>query len=197
LGITYFRATKFCKAVAIFEKLLEGESDLYMAYYWMGLAYYHTGKIQKSIDVFEKLRSRMPHNSLGCYHLAISYKAKGENEKAIKCFLSILTEDDTIVSVNYHLALAYIADSQINNGVKYLKRVIELDSEHKAAKKQLSEIYNDQDMLYNYGIESSKDKENPDEINMNYYIGQAYKGFDMINKTFNYLKKKVVEKDDE
>ena len=95
------------------------------------------------------------------------------------------------------MALAYIGDSQINNGVKYLKKVVELDPEHKAAKRQLSDIYRDQEMLHNYGVETLKDKDNPEEIDMNYYIGQAYKGFDMINKTFNYLKKKAIEKDDE
>jgi tetratricopeptide (TPR) repeat protein len=195
LGIAYFRATKFSQCIKILKGLVEDGCQLDMAYYWIGLAYFHTGRIPKSIEMFEMLRHKMPHNTVGCYDLAIAYKTIGDYEKAITKFKLILEEDDSIVSVHFQLALTYLDSLNLSEAIKHLKQVVELDHKHKAAQKKLDDIFNDQEMLYSYGIAAPKDISNSRELNINFHIGEAYKGFNMIDKTFKYLKSLAVEKD--
>ena len=122
--------------------------------------------------------------------MAITYKAVGEYKKAIDCFLKIHNESPEVVSVNYHLGLAYLGVADIENALKYFKNVIKLDPEHKAAKEKLNEILNDQDMIYSYGIEIPKD-EKLGKIANNYYLGQAYKGFSLLEKSLKHFKDKL------
>ncbi|MCF7911629.1 MAG: tetratricopeptide repeat protein [Candidatus Cloacimonetes bacterium] len=195
LGITYYRATQFSKSIHILSNLLQKGCELDMAYYWMGLAYYHTGRIHKSIEMFETLRDKMPQNTIGCNNLALAYKTIGDYTKAIECFKQILAEDPAIVSVHYNMGLSYLGDMQIALALKHFQRVVELDPEHIAARKKLDEIYNDQEMLYSYGIAAPKDITNHEELDINFRIGEAYKGFSMIDKTFKYLKSLAIDKD--
>ncbi len=144
----------------------------------------------KSIEAYQKLRSLNEGNSLGCYHMAIVYKAIGKYKNAIDCLLKIFEESPKIVSVNYHLGLAYLGVMDIENALKFFKNVIKLDPEHKAAKGKLDEIINDQDMIYSYGIEIPKD-EKLGKIANNYYLGQAYKGFTLLEKSLKHFKDKL------
>jgi len=88
--------------------------------------------------------------------------------------------------------LAYLGVADIKNALKYFKNVIKLDSEHKAAKEKLNEILNDQDMIYSYGIEIPKD-EKLGKIANNYYLGQAYKGFSLLEKSLKHFKDKLID----
>jgi len=197
LAIAYYRSTQFNKTIQTLKDIINRGCQLDMAYYWMGLSYFHTGRIQKSIDTLEILRNKLPHNTVGCYSIAIAYRTIGNHEKAIECFTKILKEDPQIASVHYNLALTYLENMQADLAIKHLQKVIELDPKHKDAQNKLDDIFNDQEMLYSYGIKAPKDVSNLEELNINFYIGEAYKGFNMIDKTFKYLKEKALDKDKE
>jgi len=197
LGIAYYRDTQFNKAINILKSLMDKGCQLDMAYYWMGLAYYHTGRIMRGIEMFEKLREKMPQNTVGCYNLALSYQTIGQHDKAVECLQRILEEDQSIVSVHYHLAEAYLEELKIKLAIEHFQKVVELDPKHKLAQKKLDDIFNDQDMLHSYGVKLSKDGGGEEELNINYYIGEAYKGFNKIDKTFKYLKNLALEREKE
>ena len=71
------------------------------------------------------------------------------------------------------------------------RKVLKLDPEHRGAQEMLNRLVNDQEMLYTFGIEAPKEADDTETLTSNYYIGEAYKGFAMIDKAFKHFKEQL------
>ena len=87
-----------------------------------------------------------------------------------------------------------MGQDKVNKAYICFKKVKELDPKHRGANRRINELENDQEMLNNYGVISKKDTENPEVLLSNYHIGQAHKGFNMIDKAFKHFKKEKEKK---
>ena len=117
-------------------------------------------------------------------------KSTGRFKEAVQCLEKIVSEDKNIISVQYHLGVSYLGLKEVVKAVKCFRKVLELNPEHKGAQEKLIGLHTDQEMLYKYGVTSHKEDYSHEELTMNFHIGQAYKGFGMIQNAFSYFKKK-------
>ncbi len=141
--------------------------------------------------IWVKLREKHQDSTLGLYQMSVVYKTAGNFKKAIECLQKLLEEDPDIVSVQYNLGLSYLGISGIEKAMAAFEKVLTLDPDHRGALDQLGMLKNDQDMFYTYGVEAMNEGSSTNEIIANYHVGQAHKGFAMIDKAFKFFKENI------
>ena len=176
LGGAYFDLEEPEKAIQAFEKFQQLNSGSNAGYREIAKYYEKTGNEDKAIEYLQKATNTVPEDWESLLKLATLYSKASKNEEAIPIYRKILElvgEDNA--AVRRQLALSMVEAGQNDEAIKLLEEMV-------------ASTPNDAILQVLYGralignnelpkaIETLKSvqKENPDNMEANFYLGSAY-----------------------
>jgi tetratricopeptide (TPR) repeat protein len=158
-GNECLKQKQFQKALKKYEKAVSTYPKYYEAWYKMGVAYSKLGDYKKSIKNFLKAVKIKPEYALAWYKMGIANRELGNYKKAINCFEKIvktrpkdenirrnmgwayrnLNEPNKIEHADawFQLGWSYEALNNHKKAIDCYKKVLEINSDHLGAKKNL------------------------------------------------------------
>ena len=142
LGMAYFEANQFDKAMNAFEQSIDLNPSAVAAHNGVGRVYYHLGPVQAAIDAYERAIELDKQYKDPYYGLGILYFSKvGNYEAAIETFQRALEHHPGDSSFIVFLGITYSRMGQFDAANKAFQQAIDLDPESTFAYGNLSIVY--------------------------------------------------------
>jgi len=160
-GNEYLKQKQFQKALKKYEQAVNAYPRYYEAWYKLGIAYCNLGNYKEAINRFQKATKIKPEYSLAWYKMGIAYRELGDYKKAINCFERLLKnrlEDENVkrnmgwayrslseptefeyADAWFQLGWSYEALNDHKKAIDCYKKVLEINSDHLGAKKNLED----------------------------------------------------------
>lgn len=84
MGLKYYRAGKYDKAVEHFNKVIEMYPEFKEAYSILGNAYYHADMVKEAVEIYKTVKKLDPENTDSYENTGVIYANQGKLGKAIK-----------------------------------------------------------------------------------------------------------------
>jgi len=140
LGIAYAKESEYDKSLMMYSKALGLNDKMCKAWYNEGNVYYKLKQYDQAEEVFKR-SLECDGGFLPAYHnLALVYLDVGKRREAISFLRDVEYRFREETILNYDLALLYFLENNFEEAEKYVKRVLEIDSNNVQGKKLLRAI---------------------------------------------------------
>ena len=143
LGVTYYKAKNFTKAVESFKSAYSYDSSLVDVKFDQGNALIALEKYSEAITVFESGLKEKPDEHKARIELAKVYWHQGDHQKALDNFQKVLLKDHLNIDAIRGAAEAYLRTNQTDKAIEYYERVLTIEPEDVNAYYKLGCLYGD------------------------------------------------------
>ena len=143
LARVYIEDQRWEDAIFELEKVLDGESENYDAYYDLGHVYFELGDYESAISNFETVISYVENNELLYYALAQAYEANNEIDKAISNYLKAIAVNDKFTLAYKKVGVLFLARNDYEDAIEYFEDYVNFDipeEERESVKKLIERI---------------------------------------------------------
>lgn len=140
-GNRLFDEKKFEEAIAVYEKLLAQNPDIYIINKNIGNAYFELQKYEQAEQYYQKILKKEPDNAEIILLIGNCYANRGQNEKAMEWYNRIEFEKITDRMVLFNLGSQFYSQSKFEEALKYYRRAVEIENNFLDAIYQLGLTY--------------------------------------------------------
>ena len=127
LARVYIEDQRWEDAIIELERVLDGESENYDAYYDLGHVYFELGDYEGAISNFENVLEYEQNNELIYYALAQAYEANNEIDKAISNYLKAIAVNDKFTLAHKKVGILFLAREDFDDAIEYFENYINFD----------------------------------------------------------------------
>ncbi len=128
-GNQLFDDGEYEAAVAVYQKMVEENADLYVIHKNIGNCYFKQEKYELAVESFLKVLDKAPGSTDILLSVGNCYANQGENEKAMEWYYKIEFEKIDDPTVLYNIGTNFYNSSQFEDALKYYKKAVELKSD--------------------------------------------------------------------
>ena len=128
-------------ALAPLEAALEKEPSSFEGRINLATAHYLTGQHEKAAPHLRYVLAIENTHPTALLNLAACLDAMGELDESIECLETLLESRPSWKDGHYNLAIAYLKRKDKDKAESALKRELELDPQHRAARDLLNKVY--------------------------------------------------------
>lgn len=136
LGLEYYNALNYDQAIENFQKAIDINPRLGLAYGGLGLAYYEKKDYEQSIEYYSKAIAANPAPAL-YINRGVSYHAAKNYDKAAQDFTQVIQTQPTNKKAYFNRGAAYFSNNQFDKAIPDFEKVLELDPKYPNAEKKL------------------------------------------------------------
>jgi tetratricopeptide (TPR) repeat protein len=139
-GVVETNVGNFDEAVAHFEKALEYDSRLTVAYEWIAYIKMHQGDVEGAIAEYEKI-VEATHTADAKATLGLAYINVGRYDDAISVLKSATSMNPSLATAWNNLSLAYFNKGMLDEAGMAAKKAVALDPDSGEARSNLASVY--------------------------------------------------------
>ena len=141
LGSLHLNTEKTDEAIAVFQGILDEDTEHIDANYGIGLAYQEAGDFEQAEHYLRRTIVLDPNNKKAYRALGFFYLSVQRMEESIAVFLQVLEKDVNDTDAHYALGLAYQEISNFAKAERHLREVIRIDPGNQDAHNALAYLF--------------------------------------------------------
>lgn len=135
-GLDYLNVLNYEDAINNFQKAIEINPRLGLAYGGLGLAYYKQKKYEQAIDSYSKAIASSP--ALAFYlNRGAAYHAAGSYDKAARDYTKVIEQQPKNKTAYLNRGTAYFANNEYQKAITDFEKVLEFDPQNINAQKRI------------------------------------------------------------
>lgn len=198
LAKAYYRVKKYKKAIAIYEALLEKDTENLIIQFQLGKLYMATNALRKATKTFKMLSQKDPKNPNYHYQLGLIAARKADGNGMLDNFLRAYKSDHTHIKSVYQLAKTFSLFKKRDSSRLFTDKGLLLDSLHiNLNKLKVNELFRNK--KYQKAIVRLQilDALSPNDLYTKKMLGRSYFNIDSLDLAKNNFKKaKVLDTED-
>ncbi len=140
-GIEHIKKGGFDEAIAAWEKALELDPKMPVAYEKLGKAYYTQGKFDKAGQIYRRELELKPDDPMIYFSLGVVYRMNEQFEDAVKMQMKALSLNPVLAIAYNELGLTYCKQRKLDDAIASHKKALELDPKLGTAHNYLGVVY--------------------------------------------------------
>jgi tetratricopeptide (TPR) repeat protein len=125
-ALELYKNKEYDKAVALFEKVIEKEPDMGLAYYNLGITYIALEQYEKALAAVQRSIELLPENSALYTTLGKIYMAQAETDKALEWFNKAI-ELKPEAQTYFDIGAAFYNSNQKQEAIANFEKAVEID----------------------------------------------------------------------